>query len=223
MAEPANPEQLRHRVSLLGAGLMCLAIRNPNRAYLQGLTPQTFQAYLSYLLGDFVWQLTGRSSDGQRVAKPSWSQLLVYEHEIRKKAWRLVYTNNVTFGIALETAWRCPVTKERYFTTPVAFSAISRPIFVCSSGPGPTVVKKDKKGGKKGNRKGAGKGKVNKFGCHIRTPEGRTICFGYNSNQTRCKNRGCNHQHVCGRCFGKRPMYACSNSQAPPETQGENN
>jgi hypothetical protein len=222
VAEPANPEQLRHRVSLLGTGLMCLAIRNPNRLYLQGLTPQNFQAYLSYLLGDFVWQLTGRSSDGHTVAKPSRSQLLIYEQEIRRKAWRLVYTSNVPFSVALETAWKCPVTKERYFTTPVAFSAISRPTFQGSPPPVLSVTKKDKKGNRKGKQKGAGKGKVNKFGCHIRTPEGKTICFGYNSNQTKCKNRSCNHQHVCGRCFGKHPMYACSNSQAAPETQGDN-
>lgn len=225
VAEPANPEQLRHRITLLGTGLMCLAIRNPNRAYLQGLTPQNFQAYLSYLLGDFVWQLTGRSSEGMTVAKPSWQQLLIYEIEIRKKAWRSVYTSSMPFGQALENAWRDPVVKERFFTTPVAFSALSRPMVSTSNNSTwqdrstdgqyqKTKKVKNKKG------KGAGKGKVNKFGCAIRTPEGKTICFGYNSAATKCKNRGCNHQHVCGKCFGKHPMYACTNAGAAAETQG---
>ena len=221
VAEPANPEQLRQRVALLGTGLMCLAMRNPNRSYLQGLTPQTFQSYLSYLLGDFVWQLTGKSSDGATVAKPSWQQLLIYELEIRKKAWRAVYTGNLTFGQALENAWKCPVVKERYFTTPVAFAALSRPMVSSHSEAQSSqynVLKKKKSKGK--GAKGGGKSRVTKSGCATRTPEGKTICFGYNNQQTKCKNRNCHHQHVCGKCFGKHPMYACNNSQAGPETQG---
>ena len=169
----------------------------------------------------------GPSEGLSGLAKPSWQQLLVYELEIRKKAWRLVYTSSMPFAQALESAWRCPVVKERYFTTPVAFSAISRPMVSNqhyaseSQQPYQAAPKKRKVfKGSKGN-KGSGKGKVNKFGCAIRTPEGKTICFGYNSS-TKCKNRSCAHQHVCGRCFGKHPMYACSNSQAPPETQGGN-
>jgi hypothetical protein len=226
VAEPMNPEQLRHRISLLGTGLMCLGMRNPNRAYLQGLTPQTFQAYLSYLLGDFVWQLTGKSSEGMTVAKPSWQQLLIYELEIRKKTWRTVYTSGATFAQALESTWKCPVTKERYFTTPVALAALSRPLVSNSSDAQysqPNNVLKKNKAGKAGKGKagkGNGKSRVTKSGCATRTPEGKTVCFGYNSSNTKCKNRSCHHQHVCGKCFGKHPMYGCTNTGAPAETQG---
>jgi hypothetical protein len=91
--EPANPEQLRKRVMILGTGLMALAMRHTNRTFLQGMTPQTFQSYLTYLLGDFVYQLTGRNAEGHTIAAPSWNQLLVYELEIRKRAWRLTYAD----------------------------------------------------------------------------------------------------------------------------------
>ena len=228
--EPANPEQLRHRIGLLGTGLMCLAMRNPNRVFLQGLTPQTFQSYLSYILGDYVWQLTGRSSEGYTVAKPSWDQLLVYEHEIRRKAWRLVYATSCPFAQALETAWKDPVTKERFFTTPVAFAALSRPVFPPkeeSSGSnaynyGPS--RDSRKGGRKGSKRNApykgGKGRTTRSGCATRTPEGKTICFSYNNSKVKCKNKNCIHQHVCGSCFGKHPMFVCTNGGQGPETQG---
>jgi hypothetical protein len=227
--EPVNPEQLRKRVMVLGTGLMCLGLRHSNRAFLQGMTPQTFQNYLSYLLGDYVYQLTGKSAEGHTVAAPSWSQLLVYELEIRKKTWKLVYSDSDpsnTFAKCLETACKDAVCKERFFTTPVAFSSLSRatrPEFLgVSSGKGGKKGggKFDKgKGGKgqKGGKSGKGDGKKGA----PRTPDGKTICFSFNSSKTRCKNKNCYHQHVCGRCFGKHPMYMCSNN-AGPEGAGQN-
>ena len=222
--EPINPEQLRKRIMLLGTGLMCLGMRHSNRTFLQGLTPQTFQSYLSYLLGDHVYQLTGRSAEGHTVASPSWSQLLVYELEIRRKAWRLTLGDNSvhnTFAKCLDEARRDPVCKERYFTTPVAFSALSRPSRPegnwSSSSSNARKGKQAYKGSKGTKGKGKKGGKAGKGSS--RTPDGKTICFAYNNENNRCKNRNCIHKHVCSKCFGKHPIYVCSNN-AGPETAG---
>ena len=224
--EPINPEQLRHRIMVLGTSLMCLGMRHSNRPFLQGMTPQTFHSYLSYLLGDHVYQLTGRSSEGHTVAAPSWSQLLIYELEIRKKAWRLtmgdVSVSN-TFAKCLEEACRDSVCKERFFTTPVAISALSRPPRATFSGNDNSwTSKKGKPGGKgaKGKRGGKGKessGKGGKNGA-ARTPDGKTICFAYNNVNGRCKNRACIHKHICSKCFGKHPIYMCVNNTGPETT-----
>ena len=223
--EPINPEQLRHRIMVLGTSLMCLGMRRSNRPFLQGMTPQTFHSYLSYLLGDHVYQLTGKSSEGHTIASPSWSQLLIYELEIRKRAWRLtmgdVSVSN-TFAKCLEEACRDSVCKERFFTTPVAMSALSRPPRVTFLGTD-AGAKGGKKGGKgaKGKRGVKGKessGKGGKGGGSSRIPDGKTICFAYNNANSRCKNRTCAHKHVCSKCFGKRPIYMCVNNTGPETT-----
>ena len=210
--EPINPEQLRHRIMVLGTSLMCLGMRHSNRTFLQGMTPQTFHSYLSYLLGDHVYQLTGRSAEGHTVAAPSWSQLLVYELEIRKKAWRLTFSDNAvsnTFAKCLDDACKDTVTKERFFTTPVAFSALSRPTRTVFTGNEDTWKGrgKGKYGGRGKGKKGDKGGKGSKW-RHSKTPDGRSICFGYQENSCK-KGSGCNYVHVCGNCLGTHAAADC--------------
>ena len=85
-SDPNNPEQLRKRICLMGTCLMMLGMRHTNSKELQGLSPQVFQAYLNYLLGDYVWMLVAKDPEGRTVSCPSWLQLLSYEYQIRKKA-----------------------------------------------------------------------------------------------------------------------------------------
>ena len=70
--------------------------------------------------------LTGRAADGSTVSTPQWNQLLVYEHSIRKKAFHIVQTEGKTFKAAMVESYRCAVTKERFFTTPVALASVSK-------------------------------------------------------------------------------------------------
>ena len=56
--------------------------------------------------------------------------------------------------------------------------------------------------GKKGKRpKGKGKG-----GVYSVTPEGRQICYAYNSQWERCDG-SCGRLHVCQACFGTHPLH----------------
>lgn len=85
--------------------------------------------------------------------------------------------------------------------------------------------------GKKGGGKGSGGGKGNKSGlsipqgCAARSPDGRSLCYGYNDAAVRCRKADCSFLHVCGRCFQKHPIYACQGNRGTPagtapETRG---
>ena len=58
---PANPEELRARVAVLGNAWMFAGFANPSRKAIQGIYPQLFQDYLDYLLGEYVWGLNSGS------------------------------------------------------------------------------------------------------------------------------------------------------------------
>jgi hypothetical protein len=225
--EPKNPEALRKRLKLLGLGLMFLGIRHSNRPYLQGLTPQLFEDYLTYLLSEHCYYLQGKSAEGYNISGPSWAQLLIYELQVRKKAWWLVQSGGTPFADALRAAWKDPVVKERYLTTPVALAGVPFKRSVESDSGSSAKRSKGAKGKGRGKpSKGRGKGKgtksvTDRLGISMTTPDGDGICFGYNDFATRCRDRNCRFKHVCGACFGKHPVYACRpNNRA--ETQGSN-
>jgi hypothetical protein len=58
-------------------------------------------------------------------------------------------------------------------------------------------------GGGGGGGKGTGRGKG-----ATHTPDGRAICFRYNSAFERCRGP-CSVVHVCRTCFGNHPAHAC--------------
>ena len=234
--EPGNPEVLRRRLKILFTGLMFLSLRHTNRLWLQGLTPQDAESYLSYLLGEHVWLLTGRAADGSTVSTPQWNQLLVYEHSIRKKAFHIVQTEGKTFKAAIVESYRCAVTKERFFTTPVALASVSkRPLnFQDLGNPKKWRGKgegKGKGGGGKGEGKGKGGGKGGKGGKSGKGGKGQgkgkggrgqSLCYAFNNSWERCTRANCPFEHACYRCGGKHPVFQCTNSEAPAggETQG---
>ena len=55
---------------MMGTGLIMVGRRHTSHAELQGLSPQGFQTYLNYLLGDRVCDLAARDANGGSVARP---------------------------------------------------------------------------------------------------------------------------------------------------------
>ena len=227
--EPKNPEQLRRRMKVLGIGLMMLGLRHSNKPFLQNLNPQVFEDYLTYLLSDHCYYMQGKSAEGFVVSGPSWQQLLIYEFQVRRRAWQEVSAKGMEFGTALREAWRDPGIRERYLITPIALAAAAakRPWDGTSSSSQDKFQKGNRKGAKKGG-KGSGKGSKGggKSGkgsgvqnCASRTPDGKPICYGYNNFETRCRDSKCRFAHVCGACFGRHPIYACKPGNKA-ETQG---
>ena len=231
--EPKNAEQLRKRLKVLSLGLMFLALRHTNRAIIQGINPQVFEDYVTYLLSEHCYAMQGKTAEGFVINGPSWSQLLVYEYQVRRKAWHLVQHDGISFKDALRQSWKDPVVKERYLTTPVALAASTTSKRSWEGSQSEETGKKSKGAGKgrgrgagkgtkgKGGGKGAGKGKsaAEKLNISSRTPDGKPICYGYNDISVRCRQKPCRFEHVCGHCYGKHPSYACSPGNKA-ETQG---
>ena len=177
-----------------------------------------------------MWDLVEKDNDGNTVATPNWKLVLHYEFAIRKDAYRKMAEGAGDFRQCLKRAWLDPQIKERHFTTPLAIASANGVAFVntatSSKNPNKRTVdeagwhndrpttkgKRGKKGKGKKGAKGKGKGLAGggAKGCSSSTPDGRSICYGYNDENQRRRKKNCNLLHVCGRCFQKHPMYACS-------------
>ena len=231
--EPKNPEQLRKRLKVAGMAVMLLGLKHTNREFLQGYNPQTTEDYLSYLLSEHCFYLQGKSAEGFTVSGPSWQQLLLYEFQIRKKAWQWILNGECgRFSEALARAWQDPLVKERFLTTPIALASSGTKRGPAGDDPHKPLEAKPKKAKGSGKGKGKGGGKSGKggggksgskaadrLGMSSKTPDGLNICYGYNDWNARCKNSKCKFEHVCGLCYGKHPLYACSPG-SKAETQG---
>ena len=243
---PANPEDLRQRLTVLLNCLMMMALQHTNRSEVQNFRPTFVHEYTKYLLGEHVWQMIAKDNDGNTVVTPHWGLIIQYEQAIRKKAFRDTQETGVPLVTTIKNAWLDPLVKERSFTTPLALTtAAGTHINATSSAPKLKVTQhnlKDQqatassgrvqgrgkgpgkgKGGKK-QGKGKGRGGSNKgsgltvpTGCAARTPDGRALCFGYNDQSVRCRLTTFPFLHVCGTCFAKgHPMYACRGQRAAP-------
>ena len=108
---------MRKRFTLLGNAWIFVGMQQTTADYLKDVTPQTWQDYLDYLLGEYVMGLSARDAQGSIVAAPSWNLVLSYEQAIRTQAFKLML-QGVRLTKALKQAMEDPVVKERSFTTP---------------------------------------------------------------------------------------------------------
>ena len=139
------------------------------------------------------------------MASPAWSQVLQDKVARRKRAWYRVDSEGgaLTFAEALRGVWMGPTTKERHFTTPIALISFAKR--VAPLDPYDDYRKKGGRGGGpppgKGDRdkgKGKGKGKKGDKGTqHSQTPDGKPICYRFNDQNRKCKDKKCRFVHVC--------------------------
>ena len=110
-------------------------------------------------------------------------------------------------------------TLERHFIAPLSlYAKRSNPSWESTGG--------SRKGGGKG-RDGGKKGKKGekdddkaKKGAN-NTPDGKPICFRYNSKAGCKKKEKCHFLHVCSRCFQKHPQQHCTVQPAQADTLGQ--
>jgi len=120
----------------------------------------------------------------------------------------------VPFYLALRKAWQDPVTKDRYFTTPLSLKrSRSSTDFEDPAkwakqegGKGKGKGKHKNKGKDKGKDKGRGRGNID---CKSKSPDGKPICYRFNTESESCAKAKCPYLHICGRCFKDQPMYRC--------------
>ena len=212
---PTGPEQLRRRLTVMLHAIMMLALKHSNREEIQDVNRDVFERYKDYMLGDYVWGLSSTDLQGNQVQTPPWSLILSYEQAVRKRAYSLMVSEQLKLGAALEQAWKCPVTKERHFITPLAlYSKRSFPQSNQSSSWGdwnPKGKGKNAKGSQKGKAKGKGVGTA---------PDGSKICFRF--NQGKCSYSKCKFAHLCNKCFkrGHNALNCKEEKQIQPDTTG---
>ena len=202
MPKPVNAEELRIEKNLW----LLLSAKFRNRTWLQGMTPAVWEAHTDYLLGDKVNRLKVPKPGGvaEMVAlQPSWTIILHYDFELRKAAFKRVRENNLTLADALAEVARDPELKEIHFTSPIALSgrAASRGSAAQADDDRSSQGTKRKRPAAKGKgtkgtqgAKGQGKGK----NLVANAPDGRQICFAYNSKDG-CSDRSCARVHICRR------------------------
>ena len=225
---PTNTEELRAKIRLEAASWVMLSAKCKGRSYLQGLELSHFDRYLEFLLGDKCYSMqvaTGAPSsstanqDRQTLVVP-WNVLLQYEFELRKWAIKEAHKNGLPLGDTLHEATRNTELKELHFTSQVALS--KRSAVPDPPNPGKWARKGKEKGKGKGSKDGGkdtgkGDGRI-KLGDHwfdlvSKTPDGRELCFGYNSKKG-CQVKGCTRVHACRvkGCQGNHPVHQHSAS-----------
>ena len=85
-ALPANPEQLRLRLTVMANALLMIQLHHPGRVELADTNQQLFEKYKDYLLGDYCYGL--RSNEASGSLAPPWTLVLSYERATRKFAYK---------------------------------------------------------------------------------------------------------------------------------------
>ncbi len=218
---PTNAEGLRLRHRRIGLAWVFVASRHTNRGWLAGVSVEDFRQLSDYILGDRVAGLATKSPSGELVGRISWSQVLEYDHEVRKLAYELVRTGAAaTISEGLRSAIKDAETRQLHLIDPMALSGLTSH-GRGSSGDSEVFQGKQKKAKKapgnqnapKGKSKGQGKaGKVSMKGkdgqmIHMRTASGQNICYAYNG-ASGCRGN-CGMAHVCQVCLASHSMVDC--------------
>ena len=206
---PTSTEEYRKVMKVEMYAWLCMASRYKAKHWLHGLTSEPFVKFVEYILGERVHglQIPGVNPEQTQKLKPEWPIVLAYEQKLRREAMKLVTQEGHTLADALRAVTRDADLKEAYFTTPVALRAAQ------SAHSGEHINKWQKtsdKGGKGKGKKGGKKGDKGKrempeqlkgLSLAWRTPDGRDLCFAWNTGD--CSGK-CGRVHQCRvkGCYG---------------------
>ena len=206
---PTGPEQFRMRLRIEANCWLYLGGKFTSKQWLQDLTPQLWQRYTDYFLGDRCNGLTVSDATGNMVPlRPPWAVVLGYELQCRRWAFERVREDHVQLSSALLDSIKNSELKECGFTSPIALmhKGLHKPTGHADDseparptkrprGAKPTGRGKGKGEGKGrgagGNEKGTGKGNL-----VSKTPDGREICFKFSSPEG-CSIANCSRVHCC--------------------------
>ena len=216
---PSNTEEYRQAMKLEAITWLCMSSKFKAKHWLAGLKIEHFQKFVDYILGDRVNAIKVPLDNQQNTIKPNWALVLQYEHRLRREAMKLVNRSEATLAEAFIRVTKDPDLKEAFFTTPLALTSSEPqqkfPRFNNKGGNGNDNNQrwkgkgKGKFQGKQGGKsnKGLSKGKHGDFNLVSQTPDGRDICFAFNS-------QGCSGK--CGRVHGCR-VKGCYGEHAARE------
>lgn len=212
---PKSPEELRRRVSVLSHAFLLSQLKFPQKAILKELRPVHFLKYVEYLLGEHVFGLKALNRDGDILSSPALETVMSYDFQMRRHMVRLT-NEGENLVDALAKVMADVTLKERYFVTPnvmviAAPPSSSRDNALRSRSPRGQMQHYSFSKGSKSKGKGkpwlGGKGKKG-LSLHDKSPDGRQICWKWNSPHDRCRF-DCGRLHVCMKCFNKHPYHSC--------------
>ena len=213
-AMPSSTEEYRQAMKVEATTWLCMAVKFKSKHYLNGLKAEHFQQFVDFVLGDKIHGIKVPMDGQQQSLRPSWALVLQFEHKLRREAFKLVNRGECTLSAALKQVVGDMELKESYFTTPLALLTAEGQMPQKYNRPnskggndgrgfqGGYHYRNDfnnKKGGK-GKQNFGGKGKSKHKGSHgnlqlaTHTPDGRELCFAYNSQG--CKGQ-CGRVHAC--------------------------
>ena len=197
---PQGPEELRLRHRRIAITWEMTRTKHRNRGWLGGDIRDAFRKLSDHILGKHVHGISLPND-----ARPGWQFVLEYEHAVRKKAYnwvRLAEVDSIVEGIL--KAMKDPEVMNLHFVVPVTTwsgAASSR------APSGATLLHKPAPKKRPEGREDGSPPKKSKKGLHVKTPEGKAICFKYNNNK--CTNAKCTFLHVCQKCLGQHPKSSC--------------
>ena len=183
---------------------MVVSAKCRNKPWLQGLETRHFQKYVDFVLGDRCYNLQVTGPDLEKVAlRPPWAIVLSYELEMCKHALKEARRNNTPLHEELEKATKNTELKELYFISPVVLARRRN----ATEEPFLKKPRTEPKGKGKGKDKGKTKSKKGKSNLVANAPDGKQICFSYNS-PAGCSG-SCGRLHVCRvkGCLKKHPAH----------------
>ncbi len=211
---PANTEEYRKAMKVEANAWLCMSSRYRAKPWLHGLSNASFSNFVEYILGGRVCNIQLPTTDGDSAVRvrPEWSVVLSYEYKLPREVMKLIVTEGLSMHDALGQVTKDADLKESFFTTPLALRA-AQPV------ESPNKFRKGffkgdyKGGGKDGKGKGKGTFKSNTNlpkdvaqklqGLQLawRTPDGRDLCFAWNTGS--CKG-SCGRVHQCRvkGCYG---------------------
>ena len=212
---PKTAEELRLRHRRLGVAWEMARTRHRNRVWLQGAIIEAFRQLSDHILGKYVAGLPLPHEQ-----KPKWEIVLSYEQELRKKAYQWVRQGDVaTLEEALQKVLKDPELMNLHFVIPVTTSVAA------SSSSASAPRQPSSPSAPKGKGKGRGTSARPTKKLHVKTPDGRPLCFKFN-NSDKCTAKNCNFVHLCQKCLGNHPKSACpkkgDTARAGPPAGGAN-
>ena len=146
----------------------------------------------------------------------TWSQVLTYELELRKAAYRFARDGKSScLNSAIEKAIDSTDLLNLHFIIAMTLGKEqSCPGEEEVAAPPPPAPHPAGRGSK-----GSGKSKQmpsweRQWGKAARTPEGKLICFKFNKPSGCAAGKNCRFEHVCQRCFHRHPFFECRYKRA---------
>ena len=124
---PKSTEEYRAIYTIMGHHWGLVRLKHSNRPYLQGLDTAFWSQHVEHMLGEEVRGLSVRNSSGAIAASTSWHTFIVYDQELRNRAFKLVNENGRTIREAMIEARNDNELRTKFLVTPLALSHLDAP------------------------------------------------------------------------------------------------